>query len=185
MTPAPSFAPTICAFHLGFGLVWDILDPSPFRIDNAGVTTVGEPIDYETTPSYIMTVTIREPGTPLTESNEPRDVAIAIINVDEPGEVTLSSQNPARNTPFTAALTDPDGSVVIDRWTGKRPPDPGNGHNGTGSLTPTDEHRGTPVRATAHYQDGHGATKSAHATTSGTVHNRPQVFIQPESDQPA
>ena len=119
--------------------VWDILDPSPFRIDNASVTTVGEPIDYETTPSYTTTVTIREPGTPLTESNETRDVTIAIINVDEPGEVTFSSQNPARNTPFTAARTDPDGSVVIDRWTwtatdpGNGPWTPVSGHNGTGS----------------------------------------------------
>ena len=33
-------------------------------LDNAGVTTVGEPIDYETTPSYTTTVTIRELGPP-------------------------------------------------------------------------------------------------------------------------
>ena len=170
-------------------LTWDVLDAGSFRIDSEGVITVGGSLHYETVDTYNMTVAIRETDSNTEVSADSREVIITILNVDEPGEVTLSSQNPTRNTPLTASLTDPDGGVVIDRWTWETATDFQSepwtrvaGHDGTGSFTPNDEHRGSHIRATAHYEDGHGAMKSAHGTTSGTVHNRHPVFIQPESD---
>ena len=45
-----------------------------------------------------------------------RAVTVKIIDRDEAGKITLSSQNPVTGTPITATLEDSDGDVINVAW---------------------------------------------------------------------
>ena len=160
-------------------------------------TKTGVTYDYETTPSYQVTVTATDTGpSPAVTTNIA--VTIQITNLDEGDTVSLSSSQPQVGTALTATLTEPDtisGSVA---WTWKR------STTGTSSWTtvtgassggsrPTYTSTYTPVaadqdnylRATASYTDSHGAKTpnvvSANPVQAAPVMNNPPSFTEGSS----
>ena len=80
----------------------------------------GVTIDYESADkSYSITVSVTdgEDATGATESPPTTDgttsVSIEVINIDEPGTVTLSTTAPRVGSELTASLSDPDDDVMI------------------------------------------------------------------------
>ena len=93
---------------------------------------------------------------------------------DRAGTVALSSTQPRVDTPVTATLTDPDGSISNMAWQWASSP---NGSSNWATIsgaasaryTPVDGDMGKYLRATASYTDGHGAGKSAQAVSANPV----------------
>ena len=79
----------------------------------------GASIDYESDSSYSITVSATDGEDPsgAAESEATTDatvsVRIRVINVDEPGTVTLSQATPRVGSALLATLDDPDGWVVL------------------------------------------------------------------------
>ena len=80
----------------------------------------GATIDYESSDkSYSITVSVTdgEDATGAAESPATTDattsVSIEVINIDEPGTVTLSTSAPRVGSELTASLSDPDDDVMI------------------------------------------------------------------------
>ena len=101
-------------------------------------------------------------------------VTIAVTNLDEPGTVTLSSQEPTVDTELTATLGDPDGGVTGTTWQWARTMDMVAGWDDiTGAMdaayTPVVTDEGYYLQATASYTDGHGSGKSAMMMSDNTV----------------
>ena len=133
-------------------------------------------LDYETTANYFVDVT----ATDTAGEDDTIEVDIDVNNVDEPGSVMLSSQQPLVGIPLTATLHDPDvvvpGSVA---WLWERSPD------GVSDWTPISREIVsiyTPVaddvsdylRATASYTDYEGFdTKSVQAISTNAVDPEP------------
>ena len=80
--------------------------------------------------------------------------------------MTLSARRPQTDTPFTAEVSDPDGSVTDSKWQWAK----AGSKNGTyrdidkatsETYTPEDADSGSYLRATVTYEDGEGEGKSA------------------------
>ena len=69
-------------------------------------------MDYETKPSYSVTVTATDPSGAF----DTIEVTITVTNMDDEGTVTLSSPQPQVGTKLTAILTDPDGEITGLTW---------------------------------------------------------------------
>ena len=81
-----------------------------FDIDGAtGVITVNSALDFETTPSYTLTVTATDGGTPALTSTNTATVTITLTDVDEtpPEEIPMNSP-PYTQTRQEAEAYDPD-----------------------------------------------------------------------------
>ncbi len=91
-------------------------DADSFSIDGAsGQLRTAEPLDYEVRDSYEVIVRItHDDGTADTR------VAISVLDVEEPGIVSVAPATPRAGTVIRARLTDPDGGMrphaVIWRW---------------------------------------------------------------------
>ena len=137
------------------------------------VTTTGqlrtkEPLDFETKPSYSVTVEVHDGldglGQPSMSIDDMQDVTITIENVEEQGTVTLSSDTGTirARVPVMATLADDDRPSGVVMWQWSRSP---NGRTdwvniaGATSATfePTDDDEGNYIRATASYTDGTAA----------------------------
>ena len=92
-----------------------------------------------------------------------RTVTVTVTNVDEEGELTLSSTTPAVDVPLTATYTDPDGETnlawqwALEQSDGSYRDIPGATSD---SYTPVAADEGFHLRVTVTYDDGHGAGKS-------------------------
>ena len=99
-------------------------------------------------------------------------VTITITNLDEPGTVTVTPDQPQVGTRLTATLSDPDGGISGLTWqwqvlesgawstiTGAT----------SGRYTPVAADEGKRLRVTASYTDGHGSGKTATATLTDAV----------------
>ena len=112
---------------------------------------------------YMVTVVVTDMG--VDDKNKmtaERDVVITVTNVEEPGTVTLSSEQPKVGIPLTATLEDPDG-VVADsvKWTWHS-----NNEGADPAIPMATSDTYTPkaigmLSAKASYTDGHGANKVA------------------------
>ncbi len=100
------------------------------------------------------------------------DVTVTVTNEDEAGVVTLSPVRPRVGTALNATLTDPDGSTSGVAWAWERSTGPTTwvaiGGAESSSYTPAVADAGHYLRATATYDDGHGAGKSARAVAPYT-----------------
>ena len=151
-----------------------------FSIDAvSGQLQTKAPLDYETTPSYTVTVTAEDPS----GEADTITVTITVTNVEEAGTVTLSPTQPivdpalTVDTTLTATLEDPDEVSGSATWLWASSP------NGASSWTPisgatSDTYTpvtadvGNYLRATASYDDGQGSGKSARAVSVNPVRTR-------------
>lgn len=101
-------------------------DSSSFSVDTAdGQWKAKAALDYETTPTYSVTVTDRKDEQGNTEQNPTTDanivVTIDVANVDESGVATLSTMATVEiGTAITAPLSDPGSGVDNESWQWQR-----------------------------------------------------------------
>ena len=160
-------------------------------IITAGALTFREIPNYEAPADagannvYNVTVVAADDATGVgAKMTAMREVTVMVTNLDEPGMVTLSAQQPKVGVALTASVTDPDGDVTDVTWEWERDDDDNNADPNTGSeeviegatsatYTPTNDDivDGTPifVRAIATYTDGEGKGKTSDITSVAEV----------------
>ena len=157
-------------------------DAGSFEIDaSTGQLWSNAPLDYETQAVYTVVVSVRDGrdfnGDPDTAVDAEVTVTIAVVNVGEPGTLTLLSSEPRVGVPFAARLTDPDGVVGEVAWQWERSRD-GNPWSSSwraisgaesSAYEPVDADLGYYLRVTASYADGHGPDKSRQAISDAAV----------------
>ena len=168
-------------------------DASSFDIDpSTGQLLTDAALDYETKPSYSVTVSVRDSkdagGNPDTAMDDTIDVTITVINADEDGTVALAPAQPQVGTALSATLTDPDGTASGTTWVWDSASDGNTGWTTVSGATSTaTASRYTPVstdlnkylRATATYTDPQGSGKSVEAVSDNAVQARPVTNAAP------
>ena len=170
----------------GGGLVWSLSgdDTDDFSVDD-GVLSFAVPPDYEAPTDAdsdnTYRVTVESSDGPNTDTS---DVTVTVTNVDEDGEIALSSVQPEVGTPYTATLDDPDGGVsnIVWLWEISSDRTTWNAMDGatSNSYTPVDDDEGNYLRITVTYNDAHGAGKSAQAVSDHAVGERQADNQAPE-----
>ena len=135
-------------------------------------TKTGVTYDHETQSSYAVTVSVHNGkdanGMPDTTIDDTIAVAITVSNVDEPGTVSLSAEQPRVGTELTATLTDPDGSVTGVTWEWESSVSKTYwvtiSAATTDRYTPASSYLNLYLRVRASYTDGHGADKQVQKT---------------------
>ena len=159
------------------------IDPNT---DGNGELTFNNPPDYEAPTDtggnnrYEVTVI----ATDSEGNTASRAVTVTVINVNEDGEVTLSTLQPQVGISLTATLTDPDGRISGTTWEwASEPSDMGDcpvvDHSSWVVITGLNARSATyrPVgsdtegclRATATYTDAEGSSKTAAAVSDNRV----------------
>ena len=157
-------------------------DAGSFEIDaSTGQLWSKAPLDYEAQANYTVVVSVRDSrdfnGDPDTAVDAAVTVTIAVVNVAEPGTLTLPSSPPRVGVPFAARLTDPDGVVgeVVWKWERSRDGNPWSsswrviGGAESSAYAPVEADLGYYLRVTASYADGHGPDKSRQAISGAPV----------------
>ena len=156
----------------------DVTSRATFGIDaSSGQLQTKGALDYETAPSYTVTVTAADPA----GADDTITVTINVINVNEAGTVTLSSLQPIEGTLLTATLDDPDNVSGSVTWSWRSSPN--STSSGTlisgetsATYTPVAADVNRFLRAIASYTDGAGPGKSAEAVSANVVQAAP---VQP------
>ena len=146
----------------------------------SGTITVksGATIDYESAPSYSITITATDASSVTADA----DVTINVTNINEPGTVVLSPAAPAVGKPIGATPSDPDGSVSDATWTWAWSTTRTGtfttiGSANSATYTPVTGDVGRYLKASVSYTDVHGGGQSASETTLTTVApNLPPAF---------
>ena len=130
-------------------------------------------LDYEDKQSHSLTLTATDShnGTGTTT------VVVNVTNVDEAGSVSLAHGLLRDGTTVTASVADPDGSVSGISWQWQRSSTNIDSAIGS-SFTATSDDVGHKLTVVATYIDGHGAGKSAQATTASEVGNDAPTFTE-------
>ena len=159
-------------------------DKDAFEISNGGVLSFLAVPDYEVQDEY--SVTVQNSDGQLTGELA---VTVTVTNIDERGEIELSSEQPQVGTVLTATLEDDDGSLsniawewesysaTTTNWTTVSTTTVGSATSN--SYTPTADDEGNTLRITASYTDGHGSGKTATEQPSNTVRPAPEVNQAP------
>ena len=163
-----------------------------FDIDaSSGQLLTKAALDYETEASYVLFVWVQDNNNANGRADTQRDTVIrvdlTVTNEDDPGTVALSSSEPDVDIAITASLTDPDGGLDRVAWSWERSADQtawtAISGAASASYTPVAADKGSYLRATASYTDGHGPRKSAQAATSAPVpSNSAPVFTVSDLD---
>ncbi len=150
------------------------IDPATGRV----TVTAGQLLDYETNPTTVLTVQVSDGKDAVHIADHVIDdtitVTVNLINIDEPGVVTLDSKEPEVGSAITATLTDPDGGLASIQWQwSKSETGSTNWEDISGAsaniYTPTTDAAGMYLRVMVTYADGEGSGKSASAATSRPV----------------
>ena len=144
-------------------------DKADFSITDDGVLSIDNAPNYEQKTFYRITVRVSD-GRNIADL----DVTVTVNNMDEPGVVTVFPTSPEVGTQVEAGLTDPDLVDTITSWSWHRSTNNNGGwtiiSGATGSAyTPGNDDEGNYLRATASYEDGHGAGKSASGVSDSKV----------------
>ena len=127
------------------------------------------PTDYEAKSGYSVIVGVRDGRGGTARIT----VTINIINMDEPGIVTLSTTEPQVGTALTVSLSDPDSSLSTEIWQWQRTPDGSTWivvpDTTSAVYTPTANVAGNRLRAVVSYNDGEGNGKSAVSRNTSPV----------------
>ena len=153
---------------------------------NVGQIRTKAALDYETTSSYSFTLNVIDSknssgGFDFT-TDDSISVTIKVINVNDPGAVTLDRPNPSLGAAVTATIKDPDGGVSGATWkwasSGEQSESFVDISGATSaSYTPVESDIDQYLRATATYTDIFGTDQTASATTtSAVVSNGPPVI---------
>ena len=134
--------------------------------ESGALTYSGSPFDYETKPSYSITVKV-------TDGNGGSDtlaVSVTVLDVDEPGTITLSPSAPGVGDTIIAMLEDDDRPLtnLSWSWTGIGVTPPANAM----SYTAVEANVGAVLTVSVTYTDGHGSGKNATVDT-------PAIAAQP------
>ena len=127
---------------------------------------VGRGEDAERTPEYRLTVTAspRDGGEPLA-----LQVRVAVVDLDDPGVVTLSTTRPRPGGQVTARLADQDGPVRDEHWQWRRQAPDGAWSDVAGATAPSytvaAADAGHYLQARVTYADEHGVQHAASART--------------------
>ena len=126
-----------------------------------------EPDDANSDNVYSITLTAQAGG----QSNSPFTVTVTVIDVDEPGAISLSTTRPKAGSMLTATLTDPDGvtdGTVTWRWERSTGPNSWAVIDGATSsaYTPGAADTGAFLRVTATYADEHGTASALNVPPS-------------------
>ena len=157
-------------------------DASAFDIDaSTGQLKTKAPLDYETTTSYTITVSVRDSkdaeGTADTATDNSITVTVNVSDLAEDGTITLSSRQPQVGTAFTATLTDPNIASPVATWAWEKSDDKTTWTTisaaTTYTYTPLTADVGSYLQVTATYDDGQGANKSAQAVSDFVVREEP------------
>ena len=151
-----------------------------FNLASNGAVSFKESPDFEDRSSYSFTVRAVA-GTHTVDWN----VAVSILNVEEPGTVTLSAVQPQENVLLTATLEDDDNPTGTT-WQWFRASN--RGSSGTeitrqtsASYTPVHpDDTGSYLRVVASYNDGFSNNKTATAVSAYTVREEPGANRAPE-----
>ena len=159
-------------------------------VASTGQIRVKDDLDFETKPSYSVTVEVHDRldgmGDASTAVDATQAVTITVENEEEQGVVTLTTPTGTiqARAEVTAALEDDDGVTGSIDWQWARSP---NGRTDwvniagatSAAYTPTlEEDRGSYIRATATYTDGEGSDKTAEKV-SARVGDPPPVNSLP------
>ena len=141
------------------------------------------PADKNRDNIYQVTVEARDPGFNVA----PADVTVTVLNVDERGTVTLSTQTPQEEVGLSAELSDPDGITTQAQWQWSRSSDGLSGWTNisgatTRNYTPVEADVGGYLRATAIYEDAPSVDveKTAHGISANPVLAKPYINQAPE-----
>ena len=168
-------------------MTWD-----DFDIEN-GVLRFKSSPDYEAPAdegpdnTYDVTVRASDGGQ---ETTDMQMVTIDVTNVDEPGTVTLSTLQPQLGVAIMATLADPDGvtaDTISWQWymggspiVGATTATVNAAGVPTSTYAPVGGDVGSVVRATAMYDDGEGADKTAQADAVHAVREAPESNVPPQ-----
>ena len=150
------------------------VDPNTGRLEVASVAV----LDYEAVQSIevVLQVTDNLSADHQSDSTIDDDITVTInlVNVDEPGTVSLSPTEPEVGTTITATLTDPDDGVSDESWHWERSQDGSTNWetiSGASSDTymPETADVGMYLRAMVDYMDDEGTGKSSEGMTAETV----------------
>ena len=163
-------------------------DSADFSV-NEGMLTFTIPPDFENPADqnrdnvYEVTVEARDPGFNIA----PAELTITVLNIDEEGTVTLSTDRPQQGVRVTAGVTDPDRITSQIEWQWSKSL---NGVTGwadisgatAGHYVPTEFDVGHYLRATATYMDAQGGStsKSANGISANAVVAEPHINRAPE-----
>ena len=182
----------------GEAVVWTLegADRELFTIDPGGALEFEASPDHENPTdrgrngSYDVTVVASNK-----RYTAERDVTVTVTDVDEPGTLSFSSEQPQAGTALTVRLTDPDARIRISSWRWHKSPnrtDPDSWLDATGrgarsakytpgeGDAPPDGDEGLYLRVSVTYIDAFGS-KSLQLVTDRTVRaepltNSPPVF---------
>ena len=136
-----------------------------------------------------MATTTRRPSPAAdpTSNAASLDVVTNVTDVDEPGSVSLNSDQLQVGTELTATLADEDARVSNTTGQWARSADGISNSSDIASATavsytPVDADLNHYLRATATYDDTHGTGKSVQAISSNPVQAAPVVNSQPTFD---
>ncbi|MYJ93754.1 MAG: hypothetical protein F4038_12005, partial [Chloroflexi bacterium] len=148
-------------------------DAAAFSITSSGQIRVGPgtTLDFETKPSYSVTVQVHDgkdsAGATSTAIDDTQNVTITLVNLEEPGAVTLSSETSTiqARVPVTATLEDDDiPTNVTWQWSRSRSSTSGWANIAgatSATFTPDDADIGGYIRAIASYDDAEDVGKTA------------------------
>ena len=144
-------------------------------------------LDHETGNSYTVIVRVSDGkdagGNADSAIDDTITVTITVTNLDEPGTVTVTPNQPQVGTRLTASLSDPDGGISGLSWQWQvRESGAWSDIAGatSGRYTPVAADEGKRLRVTASYTDGHGPGKTATATLTDAVQAAPVTNSAPE-----
>ena len=158
-----------------------------FEIGVGGQLRTRAALDHETGNSYTVIVRVSDGkdagGNADSAIDDTISVTITITNLDEPGTVTVTPNQPQVGTRLTATLSDPDGGISGRSWQWQvRESGAWSDIAGatSGRYTPVAADEGKRLRVTASYTDGHGSGKTETATLTDAVQAAPVTNSAPE-----
>ena len=160
-------------------------DAASFDIDtSAGQIKTKADLDHEGKETYSVTVTVSDGRDDAGTAEDPPvvdarlDVTITVTDEDDPGKITLSSQQPSSGNEVTATLEDDDEikSDVDITWLWEKSADKTDPNSWTtieaattNSYIPQEEDEGNHLRVTATYEDELGPDKTAQKVSDSEV----------------
>ena len=160
-------------------------DKGDFEISDAGVLTFKESPDFEKPADKNMDnvykVTITATGTGKTT----HAVEVTVIDLDEPGKVTLTKPQPQVSRGLAASYSDPDGGQDDIKWQWSRGPNVDGPWTDidkatSASRNPVADDVGSYLRATVTYTDKFGKGKTVSAVSENAVEARTVANAAPK-----